>query len=138
MFSQLVFSERCYVLVFVPAVVNRRRQEKVGPKKHSNFIFREQTQTGAFKRMHPLPPAPPAAVYARPNRIDTVSSVSFRLMTEQLARRSIVVWGTSGSARAPLPRGVCDGLRLQCGAALAHWPPLDSKRMGAHTAMCAG
>ena len=35
---------------------------------------------GALKRMHPLPRAPPAAVYARPNRIDTASSVSFRLM----------------------------------------------------------
>ena len=37
-----------------------------------------------------------------------------------------------------MPRGVCDGLRLPCGAALAHWPLLDSNRMGAHTAMCAG
>ena len=46
--------------------------------------------------------------------------------------------GTSGSARAPMPRGVRDGLRLPCGAALAHWPLLDSNRMGAHTAMCAG
>ena len=48
-----------------------------------------------------------------------------------------MVWGTSGSARAML-RGVCDVLRLPCGAALAHWPLLDSSRMGAHTAMCAG
>ena len=37
-----------------------------------------------------------------------------------------------------MPRGVCDGLRLPCGAALAHWPLLDSNRMGAHTAMFAG
>ena len=37
-----------------------------------------------------------------------------------------------------MPRGVCDGLRLPCGAALVHWPQLDSNRMGAHTAMCAG
>ena len=35
---------------------------------------------GALKRIHPLPPASPAAVYARPNRIDAASSVSFRLM----------------------------------------------------------
>ena len=34
-------------------------------------------------------------------------------------------------------RGVCDGLRLPCGAAQAHWPLLDSNRMGAHKAMCA-
>ena len=27
---------------------------------------------------------------------------------------------------------------LPCGAVLAHWPLLDSNRMGAHTAMCAG
>ena len=27
---------------------------------------------------------------------------------------------------------------LPCDAALAHWPLLDSIRMGAHTAMCAG
>ena len=27
---------------------------------------------------------------------------------------------------------------LPCGAALVHWPLLDSNRMGAHTAMCAG
>ena len=43
-----------------------------------------------------------------------------------------------GPARASAPRGVCDGLRLPCGGALAHWPLLDSNRMGAHTAMCAG
>ena len=35
-----------------------------------------------------------------------------------------------------MPRG--DGLRLPCGAGLAHWPLLVSNRMGAHTAMCAG
>ena len=57
---------------------------------------------------------------------------------EQLVRRSTVVWGTSGSARAPMHRGVCYGLRLPCGAALAHLPLLDSNRMGAHTAMCVG
>ena len=28
--------------------------------------------------------------------------------------------------------------RLSCGAALAHWPLLDSNRMAVHTAMCAG
>ena len=36
-----------------------------------------------------------------------------------------------------MPRGVCDGLRLPCGAALAHWQVLDSSRMGAYTAMFA-
>ena len=36
---------------------------------------------GALKSIHPLLPASsPAAVYARPNRIDTASSISFRLM----------------------------------------------------------
>ena len=34
----------------------------------------------ALKRIHALPPALTAAVHARPNRIDTASSVSFRLM----------------------------------------------------------
>ena len=41
-------------------------------------------------------------------------------------------------ARANAARGVCDGLKLPCGAALAQWPPLDSNRMGAHTTMLAG
>ena len=37
-----------------------------------------------------------------------------------------------------MPRGEFGGWRLSCGAALAHWPLLDSNRMGVHTAMCAG
>ena len=60
------------------------------------------------------------------------------VLVDRAARRSIVVWSTSRSPRAPMPRGVCDGLRLPYVAALARWPLLDSNRMGAHTAMCAG
>ena len=71
------------------------------------------------------PPSLPAAVYARPNRIDRSLAVPFW-------------YGARRGPRAPMPRGVCDGLRLPCGAALGHWPLLDSNRMGAHTAMCAG
>ena len=46
--------------------------------------------------------------------------------------------GARRGPHAPMHRGVCDGLRLPCGAALAHLPLLDSNRVGAHTAMCAG
>ena len=67
-----------------------------------------------------------------------LTPVSFRLMDRAARSPFHKKRGTSGSTRAPMPRGVCDGLRLPCGAALAHWPLLESNRMGAHTAMCAG
>ena len=83
---------------------------------------------GALKRIHPLPPA----VYTRPNRIDTASSVSSKLLDRAARSPFHCGMGHVGvRVRAPMLRGVCDGLKLPCGAALAHWP-------GAHTAMCAG
>ena len=60
------------------------------------------------------------------------------------------VHGLSSSLAVPIKKGARRGPRarqcasaaphgnLPCGAALAHWPLLDSNRMGAHTAMCAG
>ena len=72
---------------------------------------------GALKRVHPLPLAPLAAVYARPNLIDTALSVSSRLMDR--AARSPFRCGV-GHVGVRARAGVCDGLRLPCGAALAH------------------
>ena len=47
--------------------------------------------------------------------------------------------GPSSSLAVPSKKGARRGPRArQCAsAALAHWPPLDSNRMGAHTAICA-
>ena len=46
-----------------------------------------------------------------------------------------------GARRGPRARQCASAAphgNLPCGAALAHWPLLDSNRMGAHAAMCAG
>ena len=76
----------------------------------------------------PCPPSPlsPAAVHARPNRIDTALSVSFRLMDRAARSPFHCGMGHVGlRARAPMLR---DGLRLPCSAPLAHCPLLDSNR----------
>ena len=58
-----------------------------GPKKTATKLFRCRPRWAPLSvyipcSLPPLPPPPPppAAVYTRPNRIDTASSVSFRLM----------------------------------------------------------
>ena len=86
---------------------------------------------GALTRIHPLPPARPLPPPCTRGQTASIPPHQF------LSGCWTELWGTSGSALAPMPRGVCDGLRLPCGGALAHWPLLDSNRMGAHTAMCA-
>ena len=89
---------------------------------------------GAFKRIHPLRPAPPPlcnevaarsmlfAIHACVNGPSSSLAVPF-FKKEHVARQ----------CASAAPHG-----NLPCGAALAHWRSLDSNRMGAHTAMCAG
>ena len=60
------------------------------------------------------------------------------VLMDRAARSPSIKKGSAlGSARANAPSAVPHG-NLPCGAALAHWPLLDSNCMGAHTAMCAG
>ena len=67
------------------------------------------------------------------------SHISFFQVDGPSSSLAVPLWcGAHWVPRAPMPRGVCDGLRLPCGEALAHWPLLDSNRMGAYTAMFAG
>ena len=97
---------------------------------------------GALKRIQPLLPAPSPSRprrrvrAAKPHRYRLISFFQVDGPSSSLA---MPLWsGARRGPRVPMPRGVCHGLRLPCGAALAHWPLLDSSRMGAHTAMCAG
>ena len=76
---------------------------------------------GAFKRIHPLPPAAPPPL---------CSEVAVRSML--FAIHACVNGPSSSLCRSIKKKG------LPCGAALAHWPLLDSNRVGAHTTMCAG
>ena len=77
---------------------------------------------GAFKRIHPLPPASPPPPLC--NEV-AVRSMLFAIHA--------CVNGPSSSLAVPSKKK-----GLPCGAALAHWPLLDSNRVGAHTTMCAG
>ena len=81
------------------------------------------------------------------NCIHLCNEVVVRLM---LFAIHACVNGPSSSLVVPQKKGGHVGVRarqcasavphgnLRCGAALAHWPLLDSNCMGAHTAMCAG
>ena len=76
---------------------------------------------GAFKRIHPLHPATPRRCVMR----SQCDRCCLRFMPVLMDR----------AARSPFhQKKNC----LPCGAALAHWPLLDSDRVGAHATMCAG
>ena len=120
-----------------------------GPKKHTK-IFRGKLRwaPSSVYIPCPLPPSlpPPSLPFsfsprrpvraAKPHRYRLISFFQVDGPSSSLA---VPLWyGARRGPRAPTPRGVCDGLRLPCGAALARWPLLDCNRMRPHTAMCAG
>ena len=92
---------------------------------------------GAFKRIHPLPPALPRRCVMR-SQCDRCCLRFMPVLMDPAARSPFHKKGARRGPRARQCASAAPHGNLPCGAALAHWPLLDSNRMGAHTAMCAG
>ena len=103
-----------------------------GPKKTQQLNFSSANLDGrpsAYTSLVPCSSPPPCTR----GQAASMPPHQFLFRLRDRAARSPFHCGMEHvGVRAPMPRGVCDSLRL------AHWPLLDSNRMGAHTAMCAG
>ena len=103
--------------------VRRRIQhgEIEGPKNTATKHFRVKNRWALLSVYIPCPLLPPRRCVVR----SQCDRCCLRFMPVLMDR----------AARSPFHQ---KKKGLPCGAALAHWPLLDSNRVGAHTTMCAG
>ena len=108
-------------------------------KNTATKLFRCKPRCAPLSENIPCPLPHSSRLRVRAAKQHRYRLISFFQVDGPNSSLAVPLWfGARRGLRAPMPRGVCDGLRLPCGAALAHWPLLDSNRTGAHTAMCAG